>query len=99
MHEKGPVACVLSLVRARVRTRVSAARCSEGGASWASVVRGGAARVQADDVQTTAEFHKLSDIPSRALAYNFLICSHAVCEALTVLTRGRLIPRSPWPHL
>jgi len=48
----------------------------------------GSAKVAAD--QATPEYRSLDDIPSKAFTYNFLICAHAVCEAVTVLIAGFL---------
>jgi len=43
----------------------------------------GSSKVAAEAV--TPEYRSLDDVPTKAFTYNFLICSHAVCEALTVL--------------
>lgn len=66
MHQKGPLAYLLSLALAR-----------------------GSAKVSADAV--TPEYRTLADIPSKAFTYNFLICTHTICEAVTCLVAG-LIP-------
>jgi len=60
MHQKGPLAYVVSAMLGR-----------------------GSSKVAAD--AATPEYRTLDDLPSKAFTYNFLICSHAVCEAVTVL--------------
>ena len=60
MHQKGPIAYILSLVLNRNK-------------------------VTPQD-EANPNYTKLDDIPSKPYTYNFLICAHAVCEAVTVLT-------------
>jgi len=66
MHQKGPLAYLLSLALGR-----------------------GSAKVSAD--AATPEYRTLSDLPSKAFTYNFLICAHTVTEAITVVVAG-LVP-------
>jgi len=60
MHQKGPMAYLLSIALGRGSSKVGAEA-------------------------STPEYRSLADVPSKAFTYNFLICTHAVCEALTVI--------------
>ena len=86
MHQKGPMSYVLSLIVSRcrggLRNKVAPQEELEKKVAAPPAKR----RSWVEQDESNPNYGKLDDIPSKPYTYNFLICAHAVCEAVTVLT-------------
>ena len=82
MHQRGPMSYLISLVRGDFRKKVAPQEEEPEKVPAPPVKR--RSWVEMDD--SNPNYGKIGDIPSKPYTYNFLICAHAVCEAVTVLT-------------